>query len=318
MSVAARLLADLVGFDTVSAKPNRELIDYIADYLKSHGTRAVVTPDETGTKADLTATIGPMAGGGVVLSGHTDVVPAEGQNWRTDPFTLTEDGGKFYGRGSADMKGFIACVLAQVLDFLARNLKRPIHLAFSYDKKIGCLNAPALIERLKHQVPLPQAAIIGEPTSMRMVNAHKGLWGFITTVTGRAAHSSNPAKGVSAITAAARCVTFLDGLAAELATSETAPEFDPPHATINAGEISGGTAVNIVPGACRFVWDCRIVAAAEAEEVTKRFHAFCQDLCTEMRGKASEAGIETKNFCTVPPPPCCRRMDRPPKRWSAA
>ncbi len=300
-SDAARLLADLVGFETVSSNPNRDLIQFIADYLQGLGVEARVTYDEAGAKADLSATLGPMRAGGVVLSGHTDVVPATGQDWSTPPFTLTERDGRLHGRGSADMKGFIACVLAQVPDFLARGLKRPIHLAFSYDEEVGCLNAPDLIRRLVHDVPAPLAAIIGEPTAMKLVNAHKGLYGFTTTITGRPVHSSNPALGVNAIQAAARCVTFLGDLGAELAGRRTAEGFDPPHTTINLGEIAGGTAVNIVAEHCRFVWDCRIVAAAEADEVSTRFQAFSDGLAAEMRRVAPEAGIETENFCAAPP-----------------
>lgn len=300
------MLGALVGFDTVSAHPNRDLIQFIAAYLEALGITARVTLNGDGTKADLLASVGPGRRGGVVLSGHTDVVPAADQAWASDPFTLSERDGRLYGRGSADMKGFIACVLAALPGFLERDLERPIHLAFSYDEEVGCLNAPDLIRRLSETVPAPLAAIIGEPTGMKLVNAHKGLTGFTTTITGRPHHSSAPGSGVNAIEAAARAVTFLSGLASEMADPEGRwprdTAFAPPHGTLNVGIIEGGAAVNIVAGVCRFHWDCRSVTGDDAASVAARLEEFAEtELLPAMREVAAEAHIRTEPFCAVPP-----------------
>ncbi|HET8726785.1 MAG TPA: M20/M25/M40 family metallo-hydrolase, partial [Alphaproteobacteria bacterium] len=180
----AEMLERLVAFDTVSAKSNLDLIDWVVDYLRAHGVEPVRLPNEEGTKANLYATIGPAVPGGIVLSGHTDVVPVEGQSWTSDPFTLTEREGRLYGRGAADMKGFIALCLALVPTLRARKLARPIHLALSFDEEVGCLGAPHLVDHMVGHLPRPALAIIGEPTMMRPVDAHKGIDAFRTTVRG--------------------------------------------------------------------------------------------------------------------------------------
>lgn len=297
------MLERLIGFDTVSAHPNKAMIDFIAGYLDGHGITANIAPNEEGTKADMIATIGPMVEGGVVLSGHTDVVPVEGQDWHTDPFTMAEADGKYFGRGSCDMKGFIAVVLAMVPEIQALGLNKPLHLVFSYDEEVGCLGAPALIARMTKDVPPPFAAIIGEPTSMKLVNAHKGVAIFETTVTGKPAHSSQTHIGVNAIHAAAECIRFLTEAAGEFGRSGYHDDrFSPPHSTISVGTISGGTALNIIAGECKFVWDCRSIQAGDGDTAMADLERFCQEtLIPGMQAVAPEADIVTRKQISAPP-----------------
>ena len=210
---AAEILERLVGFDTVSAKSNLALIHWVRDYLDGFGVRSTLTHDEAGEKANLFATIGPEDRGGFVLSGHTDVVPVEGQPWDSDPFTLTRKDGRLYGRGSADMKGFIACALALVPELVERKLTTPVHLAFTFDEETGCFGVKRLLPALPEGVKRPKLAIIGEPTSMRVVSGHKGIGIHRTTVCGLEAHSSQPQNGANAVIAAARIITFIAELA---------------------------------------------------------------------------------------------------------
>ena len=297
------MLSRLVAFDTVSDRPNRAMMDFIADYLDGFGIRAALAYDASGTKADLIATIGPQAPGGIILSGHTDVVPVAGQAWTSDPFALVARGDRLHGRGAADMKGFIAVALALVPDFLARPLVRPLHLVLSYDEEVGCLGAPALIARYLKDFPKAFAAVVGEPTGMRIANAHKGVSVYRTRVTGRPGHSSNPNAGVNAIAVAADCIKFLMDEAQALKTSgRSDARFDPPHATVSIGTIEGGTAMNIIAGECGFVWDCRSVAASEAAELEARFDDHCAlDLVPAMRERAPKSNIATHRHCVVPP-----------------
>ena len=193
------VLRDLVAFDTTSRNSNLPLIEFVADYLSDRGATTRLIPSADGAKANLFCTIGPDIPGGVVLSGHSDVVPVDGQDWSTDPFTLTEANGKLYGRGSADMKGFIACTLAMTTRFAEMDLRRPLHYAFSYDEEIGCLGVGRLIDAIRSELPRPAAVIVGEPTGMQIATAHKGICAMTTTVRGREAHSSRPQDGVNAI-----------------------------------------------------------------------------------------------------------------------
>jgi acetylornithine deacetylase len=297
------MLARLVAFDTVSDRSNRALIDFIADYLDGFGIGASIAQDASGTKADLIATIGPSVDGGVILSGHTDVVPVADQAWSSDPFKLVARGDKLFARGSADMKGFIAAALVLVPDFVAASLARPLHLVFSYDEEVGCLGAPALIARYVRDFPKAAAAIVGEPTGMRIANAHKGVSVFRTHVTGKPGHSSNPGAGVNAIATAAECIRFLMNEAEHFKTSgRNDARFDPPHATVSVGQIGGGTAMNIIAAECDFVWDCRSVAAAEAADLEARFDDYCAlDLVPQMREIEPKASIKTHRHCVVPP-----------------
>jgi acetylornithine deacetylase len=298
----ADMLRRLVAFDTVSSRSNMKFIDHVADYLAGHGIEAQCQVSEDGTKADLIATIGPVAPGGVILSGHTDVVPVVGQDWRGDPFTMAMRDGRLYGRGTADMKGFIAVALALVPEFLAAGLRRPLHLVLSYDEEVGCLGAPGLIARFQRDFPDASAAIIGEPTNMKLANAHKGISAFETRITGKPAHSSNPDAGVSAISAAAALIEFVETLAADFKSRGGDARFTPPHATLSVGTMVGGNAINIIAENCVLGWECRSVSGDEANEALSRFVNYCsKTLLPAMQGRAPGAAIETSRLANVPP-----------------
>jgi acetylornithine deacetylase len=295
------LLAALVGFDTTSSKSNLALIAYVENYLKRHGIAATRVPSPDGAKADLFATIGPEGHGGIGLSGHSDCVPVEGQNWSSDPFTLVERGGKLYGRGSCDMKGFIACVLAAVPSFKARALKEPIHLIVSYDEEVGCTGVRPLIARLGSDLPRPRAVIVGEPTNMAVIDAHKRIESYRTRVTGREAHSSMPALGVNAIAAAAALIGELDRIGAGIAGRQNDKRFEPPYSTVSVGTIEGGTAHNIVPKSCEFHWQVRSLPSAEPTEAPRELAAFANTaLLPKMRQVTREAAIDTESRGFVP------------------
>ena len=253
------LLGRLVAFDTTSAHSNLPLIDYVEALLTEQGLKCHRVPTEDGQKASLHAVIGPQDRPGIGLSAHTDVVPVAGQAWSSDPFTMVERDGRLYGRGTADMKGYLACVLAMVPMFCAQPLRQPIHLLFSYDEEVGCFGVRPMIAELGERLPAPELVMVGEPTSMRVVDAHKGAARFSTTVTGREAHSSLPHIGVNAIQYAAEFIAGLRSLEAELAEIATDNRFTPAHATLHVGKINGGTAMNIVPKDCVFGWEMRAV-----------------------------------------------------------
>lgn len=300
------LLDRLVSFDTTSRNSNLELIEFVRNYLDGFGIESRLIPGDDGRKANLFATLGPSdRPGGVVLSGHTDVVPVDGQDWSNDPFTVTEGDGRLYGRGTCDMKGFIAVALAAVPDVLAARLTTPIHLAFSYDEEVGCLGARPLIRAIVENLPLPGMVIIGEPTEMRVANAEKGIQAYATEITGREAHSSAPDRGANAIMAAARLVSFLEALQQELATAppgrQRDREFDPPYTTIGVGIIEGGTAVNIVPRRCRFLWEFRPLPGFDPARITERFAAYARDeVLPVLRRAHPDARIETRELTVVP------------------
>ncbi len=299
---AADMLARLVAFDTVSARSNLALIDWIRGYLAGHGVPARLVPNADGTKANLLATIGPAAEGGAVLSGHTDVVPVEGQAWSSDPFRASPRDGRLYGRGTADMKGFIAVALALVPEMLAGGLARPLHLALSYDEEVGCLGVPDLLAAIAAELPPPALAIVGEPTSMRVANRHKGVYAFRTEVTGLEAHSSAPQRAVNAVMVAARIIGFLERLAGELQAGPRDDDFDPPYATVNVGTIEGGTALNIVPGSCAFRWELRPVPGLDADAVADRLERFvASEVLPAMRAVSARAEVRTEATVKVPP-----------------
>ncbi len=300
-STVQELLAALVGFDTTSSKSNLALIAYVEDYLKGHGIGATRVPSPDGAKADLFATIGPQGHGGIGLSGHSDCVPVEGQNWTSDPFTLTERGGKLYGRGSCDMKGFIACALAAVPSFKARALKEPIHIIVSYDEEVGCTGVRPLIARLGSDLPRPRAVIVGEPTSMAVIDAHKRIDAFRTRVTGREAHSSMPELGVNAIAAAAALIVELDRIGTGIAARQNDKRFEPPYSTVSVGTIQGGTAHNIVPKNCEFQWQVRSLPSVDPREAPRDLAAFAKSaLLPKMRQVTNEAAIDTETEGSVP------------------
>jgi acetylornithine deacetylase len=295
------LLARLVGFDTTSAKSNLPLIDFVADYLASHGIEATVLPSPEGDKASLFATIGPSGGGGVGLSAHSDCVPVEGQDWSSDPFTLTAREDKLYGRGTCDMKGYLACVLAAVPLFKQGTAKQPMHILISYDEEIGCTGVRPMIAQLGHDLPRPSAIVVGEPSRMRVIDAHKRIEAYTTIVTGREAHSSLPKLGVNAIAFAAEMIGELERIGVDLARGPIDARFDPPVTTVQAGTIKGGTAANIVPKTCKFSWLVRSLPSTEPREIERRLTGFAETvLLPRMRAVAATASIETNFDGSVP------------------
>lgn len=296
------MIARLVGFDTVSRNSNLDLIHYVRDYLAGHGVQSHLIANREGTKANLFATVGPQAEGGIVLSGHTDVVPVDGQPWDTDPFEVVQKDGRLYGRGTCDMKSFSAIALAMVPDMLARNIRRPVHFALSYDEEIGCVGAPALIERLSIEAARPSAVIIGEPTSMRPIVAHKGIAALRTTVIGHEAHSSQVQDGVSAVTIAARLIAFIDDMMARnKAAADPDSPFVPPYSTLHVGTVEGGTALNIIARKCSFVWDIRALPGDNWRSYLEQFQAYADTLLRDMRAVAPETSISTEIFADAPP-----------------
>jgi acetylornithine deacetylase len=294
------MLRKLVSFDTTSAKSNLALIDFCAGVLDDLGVPSERVYDETRGKANLIATIGPDEAGGVVLSGHTDVVPVTGQEWDSDPFELVERGGRLVGRGTTDMKSFLAAALALAPTFAEAPLRRPVHLAFSYDEEVGCLGARRLIPFLAEHVARPAAVIVGEPTNMEVVVAHKGVRSFRTTVTGSEAHSSAPHRGVSAIFVANKLLGFLRHLATEL-HDEVEDGYDPPYPTLNVGVVEGGTAVNIVPRTCSFLWEYRPLPSKDPTDVRRRFDAFVEsEYLPTLKTAGTVAEIRTESVSDIP------------------
>ena len=299
---AVEMVRKLVAFDTTSFRSNLDLISFCAEYLADLGIEAALVHNPEGTKANLIATIGPPVAGGVVLSGHTDVVPVAGQDWASDAFQVEERDGRLYGRGTADMKSFLAIALALVPEFLERDLKVPIHLAFSYDEEVGCFGAVHLLEHLTAHLPAPLAVLIGEPTDMKVVNAHRGVAVYRTQVTGRPGHASATHKGVSAVAYGAECVAFLGRLAEQM-RDRAAPdeEFDPPYTTINVGHIEGGSAVNVIAPVCAFDWESRALPGGDDGEAARRLTEFVDDeILPRMRAIAPEADIVTEEIVSVP------------------
>ena len=301
---AEDMLERLVGFETVSGRPNRPLLEFVRGYLAQHGVAARIVPNAEGDRGNLFATIGPDTPGGIALSGHTDVVPVEGQPWSTDPFVATAKDGRIYGRGTADMKSFIAVALSLVPALKALPLRRPLHLCFSYDEEIGCLGVPSLLRLLGRELPLPALAIVGEPTGMKVVNAHKGIWVQRTTVTGRDGHSSAPHRGANAIAYMARLLGRLEQLAAELRSEVGAvpgAEFDPPWSTVNLGVIEGGTALNIIARRCSLLWEFRPLPGADAPAIRARVDDWiARELTPLLRQQAPEGTVETASVAAVP------------------
>ncbi|MFP6744695.1 MAG: acetylornithine deacetylase, partial [Alphaproteobacteria bacterium] len=291
----------LVAFDTTSRNSNLELIDFVDDYLAGHGVASTRTFDDGGDKANLFASLGPDEPGGVVLSGHTDVVPVDGQQWDTDPFSVVRANGQLYGRGTSDMKSFIAIALALVPAFQAHGLAVPLHLALSYDEEVGCLGVDRMIEGIAAAGIEPQIVVVGEPTGMHVANAHKGIYSFRTLVTGFEAHSSATHLGVNAVMTAAELIAFLGGLAVEMKDrAEPDSEFEPPYTTVHVGTIEGGTALNIIPRECRFQWEYRLFPGTDEDEIINRFNEFSESLEPNMKAIARNTGIETTARSRVP------------------
>jgi acetylornithine deacetylase len=299
---ALETLERLVAFDTTSRRTNLELIEFAEARLAASGASMRRVGNADGSKANLLALIGPDADGGVLLSGHTDVVPVDGQAWTSDPWTLTRRDGRLYGRGAADMKAFLALALAAAPDFAAANLKRPVQLAFSYDEEIGCLGAPSLIEDLVRTGPQPAVVIVGEPTSMEAVSGHKGIATFKVTVTGKEAHSSLTHLGVSAIMEAAKLIARISALADELERSaDPDSPFRPKGASLTIGQIQGGTAVNILARECVFAFDLRAPPGVEVKAVLQPVFDLAAQLDAELKARAPEAGVRIETRSGTPP-----------------
>ncbi|MBF2761084.1 MAG: acetylornithine deacetylase [Ectothiorhodospiraceae bacterium AqS1] len=295
------LIEKLVGFPTVSCDSNLDLIHFVKDYLASHGIESTLIPNEDGSKANLLASIGPQTSGGIVLSGHTDVVPVVNQPWESDPFTVVERSGRLFGRGTADMKSFYAIALSLVPRMLERGIKRPIHFALSYDEEVGCLGAPGIIDKIVAGIPTPAAVIVGEPTMMRVTSAHKGIVTMETTVTGREAHSSQTHRGVSAVMNAARLIARIDEMARTAAADVSDIPFDPPYTTIHVGKIEGGTATNIISRHCRFLWDIRPIPGDDPSRYREALDRWAKDtLLPGMQAIDPDSGISTRTLGSVP------------------
>jgi acetylornithine deacetylase len=295
------ILGKLVSFDTTSRESNFPLIEWVESYLESFAVPHIRVDYEQGRKTNLYATAGPDVAGGIVLSGHTDVVPVDGQKWSSDPFVMIEKDGLLYGRGTADMKGYLAACLALVPHFKSLNLKVPIHLAFSCDEEVGCRGVRPLVEHLKHHVKKPAAVIVGEPTSMQVVNGHKSAVRFQTEVTGHESHSALTDRGVNAIMVAGEVISEIGRLREEMiAVGDPSGRYDPPYSTIHIGMINGGTAQNIVPKNCSFGWETRLLPDADEEFVPRRMEALKKKLEPAMKAVSKEAGILTERKNAVP------------------
>lgn len=295
-------LSEWVAFPTVSRESNLALIDWAEGVLSSCGARCRRTWNADRTKANLLASFGPSTGGGVVLSGHTDVVPTDGQDWSTDPFVLTEANGRLYGRGSADMKGFLAVCMACLETADLDALTAPIHLAMSYDEEVGCIGVDGLIEDLVDHVGRPERVVIGEPTSMQVVRAHKSINVFKTTVVGQAAHSSQPHRGGGAIFAASRMIEKLYQLGEQKRAKGSDSGAEPPYTTVQVGLIDGGTAVNILPAKCQFQWEYRALPGEDPDEIINALSDWVEaHALPDLRRHAPHASIVTEAIARVPP-----------------
>ncbi|MEI4469957.1 acetylornithine deacetylase [Frigidibacter sp. MR17.24] len=297
------ILAKLVSFPTVSRDTNLPLIDWVEDYLAGYGVKAHRSYSPDGTKANLYANVGPEVAGGVVLSGHTDVVPVDGQDWASDPWLLTERDGRLYGRGAVDMKAFDALALAAVPLALRAGVKRPLQIALSYDEEVGCSGCISMVEEMAATFPRAEAVIVGEPSRMKVVTGHKGGRSFDTTIHGVPVHSSMQHVGVSAIHEAGRVLQWLNETNAALMAaepSEMAKLFDPPFTTISVGMIEGGTAHNITAGECTFKLGFRVIAGEDPEAWKARYIAKLREIEAEMQAVHPEARIEVADSFYVP------------------
>ena len=297
------LLAHLIAFDTTSRNSNLPLVDFVRSWLDDCGVSSQLVADPRAAKANLLATVGPADRPGVVLSGHTDVVPVDGQAWRSDPFAARVADGRMHGRGACDMKGFIACALAAVPRMTQTPLRRPIHLAFSYDEEVGCKGVPHLLARLPELLPVPPfGCIVGEPTRLRLVHGHKGKSACRCTVDGRAGHSALTDEAVNAVAYAGELVAFVHRLGRELRQGGPhADGFTPSHSTASLGRIEGGGQINIVPDRCSFEFEFRTIPGHDPRGLVDRVRRFAEtELLPEMRAVAPEAAIAIDEFLAYP------------------
>lgn len=294
-------ISRLVAHDTTSSKSNLNLIEDVETYLGGLGVKTHRVENDDGDKTNLYAVVGPDASGGVVLSGHTDVVPIDGQDWSSDPWSVTERGGKLYGRGVADMKSFSAIGLSLVPEMLAADLKRPIIFALSYDEEIGCLGAPRMIDKIVDKVAPPSAVIVGEPSNMKVVNGHKGIASFRVRVKGFTTHSSQTERGVSAVEAAARLIAKIaDMREARRKEADPASPFEPPYSTMTVNVVRGGTQLNIMAENAEFDWDLRAVPGEAPSSILEEFTDFARGVEVEMRARSRECAIDIEQMTNAP------------------
>ena len=296
------ILERLVAFDSISGRPTEGIVGYIQQIFAEHGVEVDLSFDEAGERANIFATIGPNIDGGILLNGHTDVVPVEGQPWSTDPFVLTRKGDRLYGRGSVDMKGFLACVLASVPRFQSADLTRPIHIAFSYDEETGGFGMPVLLDRMQSYPFQPEIIIVGEPTEMQIITGHKGAYEMRTEITGHEVHSSDPRRGVSAISVAAKLIAKIEEIGAQRAANPIPDSpFDPPYQTFNVGTIEGGPARNATAGWCRFVWEYRQMPGENGAETIAEITDYANNvLLPPMRAVSPRTDIRMITEAPVP------------------
>jgi acetylornithine deacetylase len=301
---ATQILSNLVSFPVLGGESNLSIMNWIKDYIEKFGIEIHLVPNEEGTKASLHCRIGPAVDGGVILSGHMDVVPVEGQDWTTDPFVLTDGGdGRLYARGSCDMKGFLACCLAVLPEMSKAPLKTPIYFAFSYDEEIGCLSAPELVEHIKSTyTEKPKYAIIGEPSMMQPIVGQKGICVIETIVNGSAGHSSRIRQEVSAIHESARLILWLENKMNSLVESGRIDNrFTPPHSSLHVGQINSGIAPNVIADKSLFKWDVRVIPQDVTEDIIAEFEAYCRK--REIILRETFPGFEIKNTQHHPPVP---------------
>jgi acetylornithine deacetylase len=295
------IFEQLMRFDTVSSKPNIDLMQFVQGLLGDAGIDAVLIPDATGGKANLYATVGPVGQGGVMLSGHTDVVPVEGQVWTKPPFALTEEDGRFYGRGATDMKGFCAAAIATMLQAAKRPLKTPLHLALSYDEEIGCMGVRSLIDLLDAAPVRPRFCIVGEPTNMQVATGHKGKVALRATCTGREGHSALAPLALNALHLAADFVQAVRGLQAEVAAHGLSDgDYDVPYSTIHVGKLNGGVQVNIVPNTAVIDFEIRSVAGEDVAGLIDRLRAAADAIVAPLRAEFPEAAIKIERQWDYP------------------
>ena len=300
-NASVEFIRKLISFDTTSRNSNMELIHYIREYLKSLGVDSLLVKDDTGTKANLYATLGPKDKPGIMLSGHTDTVPVDGQEWDTDPFTLTERDDKLFARGTCDMKSFIGICLAYAPKFLERGLDIPIHFAFSHDEEVGCLGVRSLIEKFADIKPTPMMGIVGEPTSMQVIIGHKGKLSYKCRVRGFEAHSSLAPTGVNAVEYAAEMIAYLKGMARRIQKEGPFDDlYDVQHSTVHTGTVHGGTALNIVPKDCTFEFEFRCIGSDDPKVYFAEIERYAREtLEPEMQAIDPASGIEFEELSAI-------------------
>ena len=296
------ILEKLVAFPSVSGLPTHEIIKYIKNFFEDHGLDVVLSHDEKKERSNIFTTIGPREDGGVLLNGHTDVVAVEGQNWKTDPFKLTKIDQRLFGRGSVDMKGFLACAMASIPFFQSRSLKKPIHLAFTFDEETGGFGMPVLLESLKAENIKPEIIIVGEPTEMNIVTSHKGGDEMRTEITGFEVHSCDPERGVSAISAAMKVIAKIEEIGLRLSSNPYKNSlFEPPFGTFNVGTIEGGAARNATAGWCNFDWEFRPMPGEDNKKIISEIKEYVSSVVLPPMQKVNkQANIKIITEVSVP------------------